>query len=395
MDTHTEDTHTEDTHTEDYIIECDTFEDMNLSDELLRGIYGYGFEKPSTIQKKGIVAMYSGRDIIAQSQSGTGKTATFTIGMLHSLEQNQTQQVLILSHTRELSNQIHNVITKISTFMNVGINLSMGGISINENVNSLRKNPEIIIGTPGRVLDMVQKKYITVETLKTLILDEADELLSDLFVNQIYNIFQYLPREIQVCLFSATMNEHFFEITKKFMRNPLKLLIKQDELTLEGIKQYYIDVTKNEHKYDTLCDIYSNVSISQSIIYCNSIRTVDILSNKLLEDNFCVSSIHGNMNQTDRSNIIKDFRDSKIRILISTDLLSRGLDIQQISVVINYDIPKGIDNYIHRIGRSGRFGRKGVAINFLTTYDSEHMSVIQKYYNIVVPELESLEQIKI
>ena len=389
------DTHTEDTHTEDYIIECDTFEDMNLSDELLRGIYGYGFEKPSTIQKKGIVAMYSGRDIIAQSQSGTGKTATFTIGMLHSLEQNQTQQVLILSHTRELSNQIHNVITKISTFMNVGINLSMGGISINENVNSLRKNPEIIIGTPGRVLDMVQKKYITVETLKTLILDEADELLSDLFVNQIYNIFQYLPREIQVCLFSATMNEHFFEITKKFMRNPLKLLIKQDELTLEGIKQYYIDVTKNEHKYDTLCDIYSNVSISQSIIYCNSIRTVDILSNKLLEDNFCVSSIHGNMNQTDRSNIIKDFRDSKIRILISTDLLSRGLDIQQISVVINYDIPKGIDNYIHRIGRSGRFGRKGVAINFLTTYDSEHMSVIQKYYNIVVPELESLEQIKI
>ena len=380
---------------EDPIIECETFEDMNLSDKLLRGIYGYGFEKPSTIQKKGIVAMYSGRDIIAQSQSGTGKTATFTIGMLQSLEEKNTHQVLILSHTRELSNQIHNVITKISMFMNIGINLSMGGISINENINSLRKNPQVIIGTPGRVLDMVQKKYITTDTLRTLILDEADELLSDLFVNQIYNIFQYLLREIQVCLFSATMNTHFFEITKKFMRNPLKLLIKQEELTLEGIKQYYIDVTKNEHKYDTLCDIYSNVSISQSIIYCNSIRTVDILCNKLLEDNFCVSSIHGNMNQTDRTNIIKEFRDGKIRILISTDLLSRGLDIQQISVVINYDIPKGIENYIHRIGRSGRFGRKGVAINFLTTYDTDQMSSIQKYYNIVVPELESLEQIKI
>tara|TARA_B100000787_G_scaffold127011_1_gene96116 strand:- start:460 stop:1614 length:1155 start_codon:yes stop_codon:yes gene_type:complete len=374
----------------------DSFEDMGLTDKVLRGIYAYGFEKPSEIQKRGIVQMMEGKDIIAQAQSGTGKTATFTIGMLESLDlSSNTNQVLIMSHTRELSQQIYNVITQISKYLKVNINLSVGGISVSDNISSLRRNPHIIIGTPGRVLDMIHKKFIKVNTLKMLILDEADEMLSHIFINQIYDIFQNLPPKIQVCLFSATMNQNFFSITQKFMRDPVKILVKTEELTLEGIKQFYIDLEKNEFKYDTLCDIYSNISISQSIIYCNSIKIVDIISNKLNNDNFTVACIHGNMNQQERNSVIKDFRDGKSRVLISTDLLSRGIDIQQISIVINYDIPKNVDSYIHRIGRSGRYGRKGVAINFVTNNDREQLSSIEKYYNTDIPELPNLEVLNI
>ena len=374
----------------------DSFEDMGLTDEVLRGIYAYGFEKPSEIQKRGIVKMMEGKDIIAQAQSGTGKTATFTIGMLESLDlSSNTNQVLIMSHTRELSQQIHNVINQISKYIKVNVNLSVGGISVTDNISSLRKRPHVIIGTPGRVLDMINKKYINVNTLKMLILDEADEMLSHIFINQIYDIFQNLPPKIQVCLFSATMNKSFFSITQKFMRDPVKILVKTEELTLEGIKQFYIDLEKNEFKYDTLCDIYSTISISQSIIYCNSIKIVDIISNKLNNDNFSVACIHGNMNQEERNKVIKEFRDGKSRVLISTDLLSRGIDIQQISIVINYDVPKNVDNYIHRIGRSGRYGRKGVAINFVTNNDREQLSSIEKYYNTDIPELPNLEVLNI
>ena len=374
----------------------DSFEDMGLKDEVLRGIYGYGFEKPSEIQKRAIVKIMEGKDIIAQAQSGTGKTATFTIGMLESLDlSSNTNQVLIMSHTRELSQQIHNVINQISKYIKVNVNLSVGGISVTDNISSLRKRPHVIIGTPGRVLDMIHKKYINVNTLKMLILDEADEMLSHIFINQIYDIFQNLPPKIQVCLFSATMNKSFFSITQKFMRDPVKILVKTEELTLEGIKQFYIDLEKNEFKYDTLCDIYSTISISQSIIYCNSIKIVDIISNKLNNDNFSVACIHGNMNQEERNKVIKEFRDGKSRVLISTDLLSRGIDIQQISIVINYDVPKNVDNYIHRIGRSGRYGRKGVAINFVTNNDREQLSSIEKYYNTDIPELPNLEVLNI
>ena len=374
----------------------DSFEDMGLTDEVLRGIYAYGFEKPSEIQKRAIVKIMEGKDIIAQAQSGTGKTATFTIGMLESLDlSSNTNQVLIMSHTRELSQQIHNVINQISKYIKVNVNLSVGGISVTDNISSLRKRPHVIIGTPGRVLDMINKKYINVNTLKMLILDEADEMLSHIFINQIYDIFQNLPPKIQVCLFSATMNKSFFSITQKFMRDPVKILVKTEELTLEGIKQFYIDLEKNEFKYDTLCDIYSTISISQSIIYCNSIKIVDIISNKLNNDNFSVACIHGNMNQEERNKVIKEFRDGKSRVLISTDLLSRGIDIQQISIVINYDVPKNVDNYIHRIGRSGRYGRKGVAINFVTNNDREQLSSIEKYYNTDIPELPNLEVLNI
>jgi translation initiation factor 4A len=371
---------------------CERFEDMNLSDDLLRGIFAYGYEKPSSIQQKAITQFISGKDIIAQAQSGTGKTATFTIGMLQNLNINLNKtQVIILAHTRELATQIYNVVENISRYMKLKLNLSVGGISVRDNMDNLKNNPHIVIGTPGRILDMLNKNSLVNEHIKMLILDEADELLSTIFINQIYDIFRQLPGELQVGLFSATMNDNFFAITKKFMRDPIKILVKNDELTLDGIRQYYINLEQNDFKFDTLCDLYSGFSVSQSIIYCNSKKIVDVLTNKLNNNNFSVSSIHGDMTQSVRDQIVKDFRDGQTRVLITTDLLSRGIDIQQISIVINYDIPKEIENYIHRIGRSGRYGRKGVAINFVTNYDKEKLKQIESYYSTEIQELPDLD----
>lgn len=369
-----------------------SFEDMDLNDKLLRGIFSYGYEKPSSIQQKAIKQVINGKDLIAQAQSGTGKTATFTIGLLEKIDISiKSTQVIILAHTRELATQINEVVNQLSKYMDITTNLSVGGISVRDNITELNKNPHIVIGTPGRIFDMLNKKILYSEHIKLLIMDEADELLSNIFINQIYDIFRNLPGEIQVCLFSATMNEYFFNITKKFMREPVKLLIKNEELTLEGISQYYINLEHNDHKFETLCDLYAAISVSQSIIYCNSKRIVDILSNKLINNNFSVAFIHGDMNQEMRNSIIKEFRDGVSRILITTDLLCRGIDIQQISIVINYDIPKEIANYIHRIGRSGRYGRKGVAINFITNYDADKMKEIEKYYSTHIEELPNLD----
>lgn len=369
-------------------IEISSFEDLDIKDKLLRGIYACGYEKPSSIQKKAILPVIDKNDVIAQAQSGTGKTATFSIGMLQNIDESVKEtQALILSHTRELSLQILEVVKNLSSYMGISYNLSVGGTTIRDNIDELLKNPQVVIGTPGRVLDMINKKALNTRQLKILVVDEADEMLSKIFSNQIYDIFRFLPNNIQVGLFSATMTPEFFKISNNFMRDPVKILVKNEELTLEGIKQFYINIEKQEFKYDTLCDIYEACSISQTIIYCNSKRTVDEISQKLVDNNFSISSIHGEMSQIERNDIMHRFRSGETRILISTDLLSRGIDIQQVSLVINFDVPNNPESYIHRIGRSGRYGRKGVAINFVTGYDVRRMEEIEKYYSTHVDEL--------
>jgi len=375
--------------TKDYNnIEISSFEDLDLKDKLLRGIYACGYEKPSSIQKKAILPVIDKNDVIAQAQSGTGKTATFSIGMLQNIDESvQETQALVLSHTRELSLQILEVVKNLSSYMGISYNLSVGGTTIRDNIDELLKNPQVVIGTPGRVLDMINKKALNTRQLKILVVDEADEMLSKIFSNQIYDIFRFLPNNIQVGLFSATMTPEFFKISNNFMREPVKILVKNEELTLEGIKQFYINIDKQEFKFETLCDIYEACSISQTIIYCNSKRTVDEISKKLVDNNFSISSIHGEMSQTERNDIMQRFRSGETRILISTDLLSRGIDVQQVSLVINFDVPNNPESYIHRIGRSGRYGRKGVAINFVTGYDVRKMEEIEKYYSTQVDEL--------
>ena len=364
------------------------FDDLNLKESLLRGIFGYGFERPSIIQQTAIRPVIDGCDVIGQAQSGTGKTATYSIGILQSIDETkQETQAIILTHTRELSLQVSNVVDALSTFMGIKLNLSIGGTTIRQNINELLENPQIVIGTPGRVLDMINKKALNTRHLKLLVVDEADEMLSKIFLNQIYDIFRFLPPDIQVGLFSATMTEEFFTLTKNFMREPVKILVKTEELTLEGIQQYFVNVERNDYKFDTLCDLYERFSISQSIIYCNSRKIVDELSRRLSENDFTCTSIHGDMDQEERNTIMKQFRNGSSRVLISTDLLSRGIDVQQVSIVINYDIPNNVDSYLHRIGRSGRFGRKGTAVNFVTYYDIKKMHEIEKYYSTEIQEL--------
>ena len=374
----------------------ESFEDMGLNENLLRGVFSMGYERPSFIQSKAIMPFVEGNDVIAQAQSGTGKTATFSISILQKINQKSKEtQVIILSHTRELALQIKNVIESMSQYMGITTNLSVGGTGLKENIERLKMRPHIVIGTPGRVLDMLTKEIIDKNTLKMLILDEADELLSTIFLNQIYDVFKLLPSDVQVGLYSATMTPDFFKLSTKFMRDPIKILVKTDELTLEGIKQYYIDLEKNDFKYETLCDLYSLISVSQSIIYCNSRRIVEILTRRLTNDDFSVAMIHGDMPQKERNKIMDDFRNGVNRVLISTDLLSRGIDIQQVSIVINYDVPQSVENYIHRIGRSGRFGRKGTAINFITEYDKAKLKELEQYYSTLIEPLPELSQLNI
>ena len=363
----------------------DNFDNMNLKENLLRGIYSIGFEKPSYIQQRAIIPITKGRDIIAQSQSGTGKTATFTIGSLQLLDETKYEtQILIIAPTRELALQIYNVVSDIGEYMNITHACIIGGTSIRDNNDELSKKPQIIIGTPGRLYDMIYKNRLYTKHIKLLVVDEADEMLSKGFEEQIKNIFKSLPPEIQVALFSATMTDDFFMLTDNFMRNPIKLLVKNDELTLEGISQYYIYMERDYYKFDALCDLYGSFSISQSILYCNSKRTVEFLQCKLTENNFSNAYIHGDMTLDQRKDIMVRFRTGEIRMLISTDLLCRGIDVQQVSLVINYEVPYRIENYIHRIGRSGRFGRKGVAINFANDRELKMIKDIERYYSTSV-----------
>jgi len=251
----------------------------------------------------------------------------------------------------------------------------------------LRDCVEIVVGTPGRVFDMIKRQALRTDSIKVLCLDEADEMLSQGFKDQIYEIFQMLPPDTQVTLFSATMPAEVLEVSKKFMRDPVRILVKKDELTLEGIKQFYIAVEREEWKLDTLSDLYETITITQAVIFCNTRRKVDALTEKMHEREFTVSAMHGDMEQKQREILMKEFRSGSTRVLITTDLLARGIDVQQVSLVINYDMPTNRENYIHRIGRGGRFGRKGVAINFVTTEDVRMLRDIEQFYNTQIDEM--------
>jgi translation initiation factor 4A len=361
---------------------------MNLKDELLRGIYAYGFERPSAIQQRAIIPVIKGHDVIAQAQSGTGKTATFSISILQKLDVSLTQvQALILAPTRELAQQIQKVVIALGDFMNVECHACIGGTNVRDDMKKLEGGVHVVVGTPGRVYDMINRRAFRTDQVKMFVLDEADEMLSRGFKEQIYDVFQLLPASTQVVLLSATMPQDVLEVTTKFMRDPVRILVKKDELTLEGIKQFYIAVEKEEWKLDTLCDLYETVTITQAVIFCNTRRKVDWLTEKLHQREFTVSAMHGDMEQAQRDVIMKEFRSGSSRVLITTDLLARGIDVQQVSLVINYDLPTNRENYIHRIGRGGRFGRKGVAINFVTNEDVRMLRDIEQFYNTQVDEM--------
>lgn len=365
-----------------------TFDALGLSEELLRGIYAYGFERPSAIQQRAIKPVLMGRDVIAQAQSGTGKTATFTISILQKLDvSNRECQALVLAPTRELAQQIVKVITSIGDFMNIKVHGCVGGTAVREDIRTLQEGVHIVVGTPGRVFDMIDRRALKLDSVQLFVLDEADEMLSRGFKDQIYKVFKYLPEHVQCAIFSATMPLDVFEVTQKFMRDPVRILVKKDQLTLEGIKQFFIAIDREDWKFDTLCDLYATLTITQAIIYCNTRRKVDWLTEKMIAKDFTVSSMHGDLDQRERETILAEFRSGSSRVLITTDLLARGIDVQQVSLVINYDMPSNRESYIHRIGRSGRFGRKGVAINFVVKADVKYLRDIEQFYDTQIEEM--------
>jgi len=366
----------------------ESFDDMNLREELLRGIYSYGFEKPSAIQQRAIVPCCKGIDVIAQAQSGTGKTATFSISILQQIDVTLPKvQGLVMAPTRELASQIHKVVVALGDYMGVQCLCCVGGGKVQEDIARLDAGVHVIVGTPGRVMDMITRKALDTRNIKIFVLDEADEMLSRGFKEQIYEVFKTMPENAQVVLLSATMPTDVLEVAKKFMREPVRILVKKEELTLEGIRQFYVNVEKEDWKLDTLCDLYEHLTITQAVIFCNTRRKVDYLTQNMVSRNYPISSMHGDMDQKERSAIMHEFRSGSTRVLITTDLLARGIDVQQVSLVINFDLPTNRENYIHRIGRGGRFGRKGVAINFITEDDRRTLKELESFYNTNIEEM--------
>lgn len=361
-----------------------------ISDSLLRGIYSYGFERPSPIQRQGILPIIEGKDIIAQAQSGTGKTGCFSVASLATVVPELKQvQVMIIAPTRELARQIYSVVSTLSKYIEgCRVQLLIGGTSTETDISQLKNNtPQVVVGCPGRIHDMLRRRHINSQHIRLLVIDEADEMLSSGFKEQVYFVFQCLKSDIQVGLFSATLPEDLIELTNKFMRDPVRILVKSEQLTLEGIRQYYIGLDTDGEKYETLCDLYTSLSMAQCIIYCNSVRRVSDLYQAMNEDKFPVCCIHSGMDKEERYKNYDDFRNGQYKVLISSNVTARGIDIQAVSTVVNFDMPKDIHTYLHRIGRSGRWGRKGVAVNFVTRRDFRKMREIERYYDTQILEL--------
>jgi len=375
--------------------EFTTWEDVDeLNPQLLRGIYAYNFEKPSHIQQRSILPIMRGHDVIAQAQSGTGKTGAFGVATLQAIDIDPKKtdvQALVMAPTRELAKQIHDVITSLGIQMTgLKVQLLVGGTSTDDDAKLLKTEmPQIVVGCPGRVFDMIRRRNINARNIKLLVLDEADEMLSSGFKDQIYNIFQHLSNNVQVCLFSATMPQELHALSEKFMRNPVKILVQAEQLTLEGICQYHIALEDDDGKFATLQDLFKTISMSQCIIYCNSVKRVSDLTEAMVLKGYPACCIHSGMDKDARDDAYVNFKAGKYRVLISSDVTARGIDIQQVSTVINFDLPKSVHTYLHRIGRSGRWGRKGTGISFVTRRDIRQIKEIETYYNTNICELPS------
>jgi superfamily II DNA/RNA helicase len=374
-------------------MECTNFEEFNeknggLKQDLLEGIYAYGFEKPSKIQGCMIEPMLHRKDIIAQSQSGTGKTGGFMIPALQIIDDKlEKPQVIVVAPTTELAHQIKEFGENISQQMNIKFSYSVGKTDRQKNADELfGSNGEevckVLSGTPGRLVDLIINHNEAFSDIKLVILDECDNLLSGTFKDDLYQLFNNLPKKadekIQICLISATFRKDVYELSEQFLENPSKILLKQDKLTLDGIKQRYILVNNENMKNGMLEKILSVISVSQLVVYVNTKNKCGELRDFLIQniyDESDVMTIHGDLEKSERFKILKNFEAGNGKCLIATDLLARGIDIQQLSLIINYELPtdeRNFGNYIHRIGRTGRFGKKGTAINFITR-DEEYI----------------------
>jgi translation initiation factor 4A len=365
---------------------CTSFDDLGLADNLLRGIYAYGFEKPSAIQSVAIAPLVKGRDVLGQAQSGTGKTGTFGIGLLSRIDPTLKQtQGLIMAPTHELADQIATVIRALASHMKIQVVVAVGGVPRHLNAREIRAGAQIVVGTPGRIYDLATSRDLRFDNLRMFVLDEADEMLRDRFAEQIGEIVKIgLPAACRVAFFSATMPPEVKELADKILSDPVRVTLKTADVKLDGIKQYYIELQDESWKLECFCDIFESLTIQSSIIFCNTKERAERLHATLTDRGFPVSVIYGEpMTQVIRQQRMRDFRSGATRVLIATNLLARGIDVQQVSVVFNFDMPQFEDkeNYIHRIGRCGRFGRKGTAISLLTPAEKDVMDQIASHYS--------------
>lgn len=387
------------TETESSVIQAvtvyDTFDSMGLPEDILRGVYGNGFEKPSAIQQRGIVPIKEGHDILAQAQSGTGKTGTFVTGSLTRVDPNLKQiQVLVLAPVRELAQQINDVALQISKYMNnkEGINVycATGGTPLRDDIRAIERGCQFLVGTPGRIYDLMNRNVLKRNNIRVLVMDEADQMLEDRFKEQVLCILEKgFPSTTQVALFSATMDKEVVDVANTMLRKPVRILLDAKDVPLDGIKQLYVALDTESWKFDVLCDLYSQLTISQALVYVNERKKAEMLAEKMTQQGFPLSVIHGEMDVNERKKRMAEFRAGEVRIMISTDMLARGIDVQQVSLVINYELPIDRENYIHRIGRAGRFGRKGVTINLIAPEDKRAKEEIEKHWNITMQVLPS------
>jgi translation initiation factor 4A len=367
----------------------ESFDEMGLSDDLIRGIYAYGFEQPSKIQKVAIVPMSKHNDILAQSQSGTGKTGAFTIGSLSVVDTSiKAPQVLVICPTRELSQQTERVARALGNYMGLKVLSATGGNQLRSDIVALKSGAQFVVGTPGRIYDLIRRGDLSVEHIQYIILDEADQMLEDLFAEQIKCIIDNkFPSTCHLALFSATMPSNVLEIAEKYLNNPIRILLPPDEVTLEGIKQYYVKLDREEWRLPVLLDLYQHIAVNQALIYVNKRQKAEWLAKQLSSQGFTLEYIHGEMEVAERKKRMDDFRSGTVRVLISTDLLARGIDVQQVSLVINFELPIQRENYVHRIGRSGRYGRKGVAVNLVSEEEVKMLEDIEQHYSTTIAEL--------
>uniref|UniRef100_A0A7S1N8J7 Probable eukaryotic initiation factor 4A n=1 Tax=Eutreptiella gymnastica TaxID=73025 RepID=A0A7S1N8J7_9EUGL len=353
------------------------FDDFYLKRELLMGIFEKGFEKPSPIQEETIPIALAGRDILARAKNGTGKTASFVIPCLEKIEPEKNFiQVLVLVPTRELALQTSQVTKELGKHLKVEVMVTTGGTSLKDDIMRLYNPVHILVATPGRVLDLANKGVANLANCGLFVMDEADKLLSPEFQPLIEQVIAFLPRERQMLMFSATFPITVKDFRDRFLQRPYEINL-MEQLTLKGVSQYYAYVEERQ-KIHCLNTLFSKLQINQSIIFCNSVNRVELLAKKITELGYSCFYIHAKMLQAHRNRVFHDFRNGGCRNLVCSDLFTRGIDIQAVNVVINFDFPKNSETYLHRIGRSGRFGHLGIAINFVTYEDRFNLYKIEQ-----------------
>jgi translation initiation factor 4A len=365
-------------------IQHTNFDKLVSNPDILKGLYLNGFNAPSSIQIKGIDSISTGRDCIIQSQSGTGKTATFILGCINRIYNDYIGRVVILTPTRELATQVHTVAQTITQYSKLSLSLCVGGTNIT------KYNTNIVVGTIGRINHMIEAKKLRMDNISCFVIDEADNMTDEKDMSGMNKLLNTIPTTCQKILISATLTPSVFKLTDKIMNDPVKILLKNADVAVDLISQFYVDVEVEENKFDVFIDLYNLISTTQTIIFCNTIKKVQWLAEQLASLNFSITTIHGQMTQQERNDIVQEFREGKTRILLTTDLLARGIDVPQVNLVVCFDMPADKETYIHRIGRCGRFNKKGVSISFIRMNDPNDMrflNMMKNTYKINIKEL--------